>query len=48
MPGLFRFDFYPRDWVSGTRELSDRARGVYIDLLCRMYDLGRDLDYDEK
>lgn len=48
MTGLSRFDFYPRDWISGTRELSDRARGVYIDLLARMYDIGRPLDYDEK
>ena len=48
MAGLFRFDFYPRDWISGTRELSDRARGAYIDLLCRMYDLGAPLDNDER
>ena len=48
MAGLSRFDFYPRDWISGTWGLSDRARGVYIDLLARMYDLGRPLDYDPK
>lgn len=48
MNGLYRIDFYPRDWISGTRELSDRARGVYIDLLARIYDLGRPLDYDER
>ncbi len=48
MNGLSRFDFYPRDWISGTRELSAKARGVYIDILARMYDLGRPLDYDEK
>ena len=48
MAGLSRFDMYPRDWISGTRELSDRARGAYIDLLCRMYDLGRHLDHDER
>ena len=48
MTGLSRFDLYPRDWLSGTRELSLRARGMYIDLLARMYDLGRPLDYDEK
>lgn len=46
MSGLPRFDFYPRDWISGTRGLSDRARGVYVDLLARMYDLGRPLDFD--
>ncbi|MCZ6885044.1 MAG: DUF1376 domain-containing protein, partial [Alphaproteobacteria bacterium] len=48
MTGLSRFDFYPRDWISGTRELSAKARGVYIDLLTRMYDLGKRIDYDEK
>ena len=48
MSGLSRFDFYPRDWISGTRELSPKARGIYIDILARMYDLGRPLDYDEK
>ena len=48
MTGLTWFKFYPRDWISGTRGLSDRARGVYIDLLARMYDLGHGLDHDEK
>ena len=48
MTGLSRFDFFPRDWLSGTQGLSDRARGVYIDLLARMYDLGHPLDNDTK
>ena len=48
MSGLSRFDFFPRDWLSGTQSLSDRARGVYIDLLARMYDLGHPLDNDTK
>ena len=40
MTGLFRFDFYPRDWITGTRGLSAKARGVYIDLIATMYDHG--------
>lgn len=48
MSGRPWFRFFPRDWISGTRGLSDRARGAYIDLLARMYDLGRQLDYDER
>jgi uncharacterized protein YdaU (DUF1376 family) len=47
MPGLSRFDFYPRDWLSGTRLLSDRAKGCYVDLLCAMYDRGGPLPYIE-
>jgi len=48
MTGLPWFKFYSRDWISGTRGLSDRARGIYVDLLARIYDLGRPLDYDER
>lgn len=49
MPGgLTRFDFYPRDWISGTRTLSDRARGVYVDLLAVMYDRGGAVKDDER
>ena len=33
MAGLSRFDFYPRDWFLDTRDLSNAAKGVYIDLL---------------
>ena len=33
MTGLSRFDFYPRDWHLDTRDLSNGAKGVYIDLL---------------
>lgn len=47
MAGLSRFDFYPRDWISGTRTLSVKARGAYIDLLAAMYDRGGALEYDE-
>lgn len=48
MPGLSRFDFYPRDWLAGTRTLSSAAKGVYIDLLAVMYDRGEAIDHDPK
>ena len=48
MTGLFRFDFYPRDWITGTRGLSLEARGAYIDLLAAMYDHGGPIRHDEK
>ena len=48
MSGLYRFDFYPRDWLTGTQDLSDRARGLYITLIAAMYDLGKPLSYDER
>jgi uncharacterized protein YdaU (DUF1376 family) len=48
MSGLSRFDFYPRDWHLDTRELSNAAKGVYIDLLSSMYARGGPLPYDER
>ena len=48
MSGLSRFDFYPRDWFLDTRDLSDRAKGCYIDLLAATYNRGGPLPYDEK
>ena len=48
MSGAPWFKMFPRDWISGTRGLSDRARGVYIDLIVRIHDLGRPLDHDER
>jgi uncharacterized protein YdaU (DUF1376 family) len=48
MPGLSRFDFYPRDWHLDTRDLSNAAKGVYIDLLSSMYARGGPLPYDER
>lgn len=48
MTGLTRFDFYPRDWFLDTRDLSDRAKGCYIDLLAATYNRGGPLPYDEK
>ena len=47
MAGLSRFDFFPRDWFMDTRDLSDRAKGLYIDLLAAMYARGGPLPYEE-
>src|SRR5215831_16365915 len=48
MPGLSRFDFYPRDWHLDTRDLSNAEKGVYIDLLACMYARGGPLPMVEK
>jgi uncharacterized protein YdaU (DUF1376 family) len=48
MPGLSRFDFYPRDWHLDTRDLSNAAKGVYIDLLATMYARGGPLPMVER
>jgi uncharacterized protein YdaU (DUF1376 family) len=48
MSGLSRFDFYPRDWHLDTRDLSNAAKGVYIDLLSSMYARGEPLPFDER
>ena len=48
MTGLSRFDFYPRDWHLDTRDLSNAAKGIYIDLLSAMYARGGPLPNDER
>ena len=48
MTGLSRFDFYPRDWHLDTRDLSNAAKGVYIDLLSAMYARGGPLPGEER
>lgn len=48
MPGLSRFDFYPRDWHLDTRDLSAAAKGIYIDLLSGIYARGGPLPYKER
>jgi uncharacterized protein YdaU (DUF1376 family) len=48
MSGLSRFDFYPRDWHLDTRDLSNAAKGAYIDLLASMYARGAPLPADER
>ena len=47
MTGLSRFDFYPRDWFLDTRNLSNAAKGIYVDLLSAMYARGKPLPYNE-
>ena len=44
MAGLPRFDFYPRDWLMGTRDLSDSAKACFIDLLAGIYAKGGPID----
>ena len=48
MSGLSRFDFYPRDWHLDTRDLSNAAKGVYIDFLASMYARGGPIPADER
>jgi uncharacterized protein YdaU (DUF1376 family) len=47
MSGLSRFDFFPRDWFLDTRDLSNEAKGFYIDLLAAMYARGGPIKFDE-
>ena len=47
MAGLSRFDFFPRDWFLDTRDLSNEAKGVYIDLLAAMYARGGPIEFDK-
>ena len=48
MSGLSRYDFYPRDWFLDTRNLSNAAKGIYVDLFSAMYARGGPLPYDEQ
>ncbi len=32
------FKFYPADWVKGTRALTNKEKGVWMDLLCYMWE----------
>ena len=48
MSGLSRFDFYPRDWHLDTRDLTNAAKGVYIDLLASIYARGGAIPADER
>jgi uncharacterized protein YdaU (DUF1376 family) len=42
----YKFDFYIRDWLTGTRELSLEARGLYIDLISLLAEHGGRLRLD--
>lgn len=48
MSGLSRFDFYPRDWFLDTRDLTNAAKGVYIDLLATIYARGGAIPENER
>lgn len=48
MAGAFRFDTYPRDWLTGTRGLKLDARAVYWDLCCIIYEHGGPVPHDEE
>jgi len=48
MSGLSRFDFYPRDWHLDTRDLTNAAKGVYIDFLASIYARGAAIPADER
>ena len=48
MSGLPWFKFYCKDWFLDTRDLSDRAKGCYIDILAGLYNRGGPLPYDEE
>ena len=48
MAGLSYFRFFPRDWHLDTRNLSQGAKGIYIDILSAMYAKGGSLPYDER
>lgn len=37
-----------RAWLDGTRNLDPAIRGIYIDILCLIYDLGRPVPDDER
>lgn len=39
--------FYPSDWLAGTRGLSAEETGVYITLICRMYEMAGPIERDD-
>ena len=47
MTGLFKFDFYIKDWIDGTRNLSNSAKGAYINIISAMYGRGGPFPYNE-
>jgi len=44
----FYFNFYPSDWLSGTRGLTAAETGIYITLIAMMYEREAPLDFDAK
>ena len=39
--------FYPSDWLGGTRSLTDVETGVYITLICQMYEMAGPIKRDD-
>ncbi|MGB1214803.1 MAG: DUF1376 domain-containing protein [Pikeienuella sp.] len=39
--------FYPSDWLSGTRGMSDAETGVYITLIAKMYEMAGPIERDD-
>jgi uncharacterized protein YdaU (DUF1376 family) len=48
MSKIRRIDFYPDEWLAGTKRLSAAARGVYITICALIYSEGRPLDYSDE
>lgn len=45
---IVHIPFYPSDWLSGTRGLSDVETGVYITLVARMYEMAAPIERDDQ
>lgn len=44
---IIHIPFYPSDWLAGTLGLSDTEKGVYITLICRMYEMAGPIERDD-
>jgi len=44
---ITHIQFYPSDWLAGTRGLSAEETGVYITLICHMYDMCGPIERDD-
>lgn len=44
---ITHIQFYPSDWLAGTRGLSAEETGVYITLICRMYEMAGPIERDD-
>ena len=42
------FPMYPSDWRAGTSELSATEKGVYISLICKMYEVAGSIKRDDE
>lgn len=48
MSGITWVAFYPQDWLGGTRRLTAAETGVYITLICMMYEAGGTIERDDE